>query len=70
MRMQCCLLLLLGVYRVEKMAAGRASRLLRLQMRPMATQRVRCEFLGDRGVMIALYRSRVIASRVKTEAVT
>ena len=70
MRMQCCFVPLFGVYKVENLAAGRASRLLRVQMRPMATQRVRWDFLGDRGVMMALYRSRVMASRVKTEAVT
>ena len=55
---------------VDANADGKASMALQLQIKPMPIQRVVCEFRGARGVMIALYRSRVIASNVNTEAFT
>ena len=58
------------MWRVEKTAEGRASRLLDTQMAAMATQRVLWEILDARGVMMALWRSRVMARRVNTEADT
>ena len=55
---------------VEAKAEGKARMALQLQIKPIPIQRVVCEFRGASGVMMARYLSRVIASKVNTEAFT
>ena len=58
------------IYRVANNAAGRATTVPTVQMRTIPTHRVLWDFLGARGVMMALCLSTVRASRVNTLTLT
>ena len=55
---------------MAKSAAGRATTVPTVQMRTIPTHRVLWDFLGARGVMMALCLSTVRANKVKTLTLT